>query len=75
MKEKLTQPVVASDTHVHVLKYSKHGDIQLDERMVTIAGEGIELPLQQTTIITPTTDPSKKNLNLIIISHPLSGMK
>ena len=40
-----TKGYVASDTHVHVLKYSKHGDIRLNERMVTIAGEGIELPI------------------------------
>ena len=40
-----TTGYVASDTHIHVLRYSKHGDIRLDERMVTIAGEGIELPI------------------------------
>ncbi len=34
---------VACDTHIHTLTYSKHGDATLDERMLTIAGEGIEL--------------------------------
>ena len=34
---------VAADTHIHTLTHSKHGDATLDERMLTIAGEGIEL--------------------------------
>ena len=35
---------VSCDTHVHTLTYSRHGDATLAERMLTIAGEGIELP-------------------------------
>ena len=35
--------LVAADTHIHTLTHSKHGDATLDERMLTIAGEGIEL--------------------------------
>lgn len=34
---------VATDTHIHTLTKSKHGDATEDERMLTIAGEGIEL--------------------------------
>jgi hypothetical protein len=34
---------VAADTHIHTLTKSKHGDATEDERMLTIAGEGIEL--------------------------------
>jgi hypothetical protein len=33
------------DTHVHTLTYSGHGDCTLEERMLTLAGEGIELPI------------------------------
>lgn len=36
---------VASDTHVHTLTHSGHGDASIEERMVTLAGEGIELPI------------------------------
>lgn len=36
---------VAADSHIHTLTYSKHGDATVDERMVTIAGEGIELAI------------------------------
>lgn len=36
---------VACDTHVHTLTHSGHGDSTVQERMVTLAGEGIELPI------------------------------
>lgn len=36
---------VASDTHIHTLTYSHHGDALLTERLITLAGEGIELPI------------------------------
>ncbi len=37
--------MVSCDTHIHTLTLSGHGDSTLDERMLTIAGEGIELPV------------------------------
>lgn len=36
---------VGCDTHVHTLTYSGHGDCTIGERLVTVAGEGIELPI------------------------------
>ena len=36
---------ISCDTHVHTLTYSGHGDSSLDERMLTLAGENIELPI------------------------------
>ena len=36
---------VASDTHIHTLSLSKHGDALLHERMITLAAEGVELPI------------------------------
>ncbi|HEX7859754.1 MAG TPA: CehA/McbA family metallohydrolase, partial [Verrucomicrobiae bacterium] len=36
---------VAADTHIHTLSLSKHGDALLQERMVTLAGEGIEMAI------------------------------
>jgi hypothetical protein len=44
-REVPTQGYVACDTHVHTLTYSGHGDASISERMVTLAGEGIELPI------------------------------
>jgi hypothetical protein len=35
----------AMDTHVHTGTFARHGDAGDDERMLTIAGEGIELPV------------------------------
>jgi len=40
-----TKGWVACDTHVHTLTHSGHGDSTVLERMVTLAGEGIELPI------------------------------
>ncbi len=42
-REVNTKGWVAADTHIHTRTYSGHGDASLDERMLTIAGEGIEL--------------------------------
>ncbi len=36
---------ISSDTHIHTLTYSGHGDANLRERVLTIAGEGLELPV------------------------------
>jgi hypothetical protein len=36
---------VACDTHIHTLTHSGHGDATVRERMITLAGEGIELPI------------------------------
>ena len=36
---------IACDTHVHTVTYSGHGDCTIEERMATLAGEGIEFPI------------------------------
>ena len=40
-----TADYVACDTHIHTLTHSGHGDATLAERLITLAGEGIELPI------------------------------
>lgn len=40
-----TRGWVAGDTHVHTLTHSGHGDAGIRERMLTIAGECVELPI------------------------------
>ena len=35
----------SSDTHIHTLSLSKHGDALLHERAITLAAEGLELPI------------------------------
>lgn len=44
-REVPTSGYVACDTHVHTLTYSGHGDATIEERMITLAAEGIELPI------------------------------
>jgi hypothetical protein len=44
-REVPTEGWVSCDTHIHSLTHSGHGDATIDERALTIAGEGIELPV------------------------------
>ncbi|MCA9191461.1 MAG: CehA/McbA family metallohydrolase [Planctomycetales bacterium] len=44
-REVPTPGLVACDTHVHTRTHSGHGDATVQERMVTLAAEGIELPI------------------------------
>jgi hypothetical protein len=44
-REVPTGHLVACDTHVHTFTFSGHGDSTDDERALTLAGEGIELPI------------------------------
>jgi hypothetical protein len=44
-REVPTPGYVSCDTHVHTFTYAGHGDCTLAERMVTLAGEGVELPI------------------------------
>jgi hypothetical protein len=44
-REVPTEGWIAVDSHIHTLTYSKHGDATIEERMITIAGEGIELAI------------------------------
>jgi hypothetical protein len=44
-RELSTPGYVSCDTHTHTLTYSGHGDASLAQRVVTIAGEGIEMPI------------------------------
>jgi hypothetical protein len=40
-----TKNWIAADSHIHTLTHSGHGDANIEERMITIAGEGIELAI------------------------------
>jgi len=44
-REVATPGLVSCDTHVHTFTHSRHGDATVEERMLTLAGEGIELPI------------------------------
>ncbi len=40
-----TRGFVAADTHIHTVTHSGHGDASVEERMITLAGEGVELAI------------------------------
>ncbi len=40
-----TRGWIAADTHIHTLTHSGHGDASVEERLVTLAGEGVELAI------------------------------
>lgn len=44
-REVSTEDYISCDTHVHTFTYSRHGDATVSERVLTIAGEGLELPI------------------------------
>lgn len=44
-REVPTEGYVVCDTHIHTLTHSGHGDATAQERMITLAAEGIELPI------------------------------
>jgi hypothetical protein len=44
-REVPTEGYVACDTHIHTVTHSGHGDCSTEERMITLAGEGIEFPI------------------------------
>jgi hypothetical protein len=44
-KEVPTKGYVSCDTHIHTLTHSGHGDCSIEERMITLAGEEIDLPI------------------------------
>lgn len=44
-REVPTDGWVAADTHLHTFTHSGHGDATVEERVITIASEGLELPI------------------------------
>ncbi|MEJ1238305.1 CehA/McbA family metallohydrolase [Chryseolinea sp. T2] len=45
VREVDTKGWISVDTHVHTFTHSGHGDATMRERVLTLAGEGIELPV------------------------------
>jgi hypothetical protein len=60
-REVPTPGLVSCDTHMHTLTFSGHGDATIDERMITIAGEGIELAVATDhNVHTDYTEPAQR---------------
>ena len=60
-REVPTPGLASCDTHIHTLTYSGHGDATLDERMITLAGEGIEVPIATDhNVLTDFSEAAKR---------------
>lgn len=72
-REVSTEGWVSSDTHIHTLTHSGHGDATLQDRAITIAGEGIELPVLTDHNINVDLTPTLKELGLERYFTPVTG--
>jgi hypothetical protein len=66
---------VSCDPHVHTLTYSGHGDATADERVVAIAGEGVELPWRPSTTARSITTPPRSGRASATTSRPWSATR
>lgn len=64
---------IASDTHIHTLTYSGHGDASMTERIITLAGEGIEFPIITEHNRCVNIDSLSRTLNLRQYFTPVVG--
>ncbi len=55
---------VSLDTHIHTLTHSRHGDASDMERAITIAGEGIEVPINTEHNLVFDLSPIAKAMKL-----------
>ena len=68
-----TKGFVAVDTHLHTLTFSGHGDASIEERMVTLAGEGVELAIATDHNHNTDYRPYQKKLELNRYFTPVVG--
>lgn len=68
-----TTGFVAADTHVHTLTHSGHGDASMEERMVTLAAEGVELAIATDHNHNTDYRPTQKRMGLHEHFKPVTG--
>lgn len=59
-----TKGYVAADTHIHTFTHSAHGNSTMEERMISLAGEGVELAVATDHHHQIDYIPTQKQLNL-----------
>jgi hypothetical protein len=72
-REVSTNGWIACDPHIHTFTYSGHGDATMQERVITIAGEGIELPVITDHNIVIDADSITAAMNLQAYFTPVIG--
>lgn len=73
LREVDTTGWIAADTHIHTLTFSGHGDASVEERVVTIAGEGIELAIATDHNHHTDYEPVQRELKLAPYFTPVVG--
>ncbi len=68
-----TENYVCCDTHIHTFTYSRHGDATIQERMITLAGEGIELPIATDHNLQIDYEPVAREMNVRQYFTPVMG--
>ena len=65
-----TRGWVSADTHIHTLTFSGHGDATLQERILTLAGEGLDVAI--ATDHNHQTDYAPAQLKAGLVDHYLT---
>ena len=68
-----TKGWISSDTHIHTFTYSGHGDATVAERILTIAGEGLELPIITDHNIAVDIKPIVEKMRMDSYFIPVTG--
>ena len=72
-REVETDGWVSCDPHIHTLTYSGHGDATFKERLLTIAGEGLEFPVFTEHNRAVEVVPEQRRLQLESYFTPVTG--
>lgn len=64
---------VSCDPHVHTLTYSGHGDATMRERILTIAGEGLKLPVITEHNLAVDIKDSLQKMGMNVWITPITG--
>ena len=72
-REVPTEGWIAADSHIHTVTHSGHGDATLADRVLTIAGEGIELAIATDHNHHTDLIPAAASRGLLDLFTPLVG--
>ena len=72
-REVSTEGWISSDTHIHTFTHSRHGDATIEERAITLAGEGIEFPIMTDHNLYVDIKPAAKSANVLQYFTPVVG--
>jgi hypothetical protein len=64
---------LSCDTHIHTVTFSRHGDATLAERMITLAGEDVQLPVATDHNLQIDYEDPAKDANVRAYFTPVIG--